>query len=269
MMNFKDLLKKEKIVVGMIHIKALPGTPNSILCVKDIISHAISEAEVYKKLGINTVLIENMHDTPYTKKITPEIVSVMSIIGYEIKKLGLYCGVQILAAGNKEALAVAKAANLDFIRVEGFVYAHIADEGYIESCAGELLRYRKMINATNVLIFTDIKKKHSSHSITNDVDIGETAHTAQFFGSDGLIVTGISTGEEPLVDDVKYVKKSTTLPLIIGSGITKDNLEKYFDYTAVFVVGSYFKKEGNWANEIDEKRVSEFMTEFNRLKKVK
>ena len=47
----------------------------------------------------------------------------------EVKKLGLYCGIQILAAGNKEALAVAKAAELDFIRAEGFVFAHVADEG--------------------------------------------------------------------------------------------------------------------------------------------
>jgi hypothetical protein len=37
-----------------------------------------------------------------------------------------------LAAANKAALAVAVAADLQFIRAEGFVFSHVADEGYQE-----------------------------------------------------------------------------------------------------------------------------------------
>ena len=55
---------------------------------------------------------------------------------------------------------MAHSTGADFIRVEGYVFAHIADEGLIESCAGDLLRYRRNIGADNVLIWTDIKKKH-------------------------------------------------------------------------------------------------------------
>ena len=66
----------------------------------------------------------------------------------------------MLAGGNKEALAIAQSSNLDFIRCEGFVFGHIADEGYMDSCAGSLLRYRKSIGAECVQIYCDIKKKH-------------------------------------------------------------------------------------------------------------
>jgi predicted TIM-barrel enzyme len=59
-------------------------------------------------------------------------------------------------------LAAANSAGLDFIRTEGFVFAHVADEGLIESDAGELLRYRKQIDGENILIFTDIKKKQKT-----------------------------------------------------------------------------------------------------------
>lgn len=97
---------------------------------------------------------------------------------------------QILACGNTQALAVAKAANLDFIRVEGYVFGHVADEGYTNACAGEVQRYRRNIDAQNVLVFTDIKKKHSSHSITADVSLLETAKAAEFFMTDGVILTG-------------------------------------------------------------------------------
>ena len=46
------------------------------------------------------------------------------------------------------------------MRVEGFVFSHVADEGWIDACSGELMRYRRSIGANNVLVFTDIKKKH-------------------------------------------------------------------------------------------------------------
>ncbi len=61
---------------------------------------------------------------------------------------------------NKEALAVAKAGHADFVRVEGFVFSHVGDEGWTDSCAGELLRYRRNIGAEGVALWTDISKKH-------------------------------------------------------------------------------------------------------------
>lgn len=103
-----------------------------------------------------------MHDVPYVnKRVGPEITAAMTAISYCVKnETELPCGIQILSNANIEAIAVAKAASLNFVRVEGFVFAHIGDEGIMESCAGQLLRYRKMIGANEVLIFTDIKKKH-------------------------------------------------------------------------------------------------------------
>ena len=66
----------------------------------------------------------------------------------------------LFPAANKESLAVAHCTGAQFIRVEGFVYSHIADEGWIDSSAGDILRYKRYIGADNTLIFTDIKKKH-------------------------------------------------------------------------------------------------------------
>lgn len=106
-----------------------------------------------------------MHDIPYmqAKDMGPEVTAGMTRICTEVRKLlprGIKCGVQILAGGNEQAIAVAKASGLEFIRAEGFVFSHVADEGIMNSCAGTLLRYRKNINADDVLVFTDVKKKH-------------------------------------------------------------------------------------------------------------
>lgn len=136
-----------------------------------------------------------MHDIPYIqdKNLGPEITACMTKITSEVMNVissSMKCGVQILACGNKQALSVAKATNAHFIRAEGFVFSHVADEGFTDANAGQLLRYRHNIDADQILIFTDIKKKHSSHAITNDVSLVETAHAAEFFLSDGVILTG-------------------------------------------------------------------------------
>jgi uncharacterized protein len=262
------LFEINKPVIGMIHLQALPGTPANNRSPKEIIDIALKEAKQLVQNNIDAIAIENMHDTPYLKNtIGPEIVSLMAIIAYEIKKeYKIPVGIQVLAGANNEALAIALNSGIDFIRAEGFVYAHIADEGYIESCAGELLRYRKMIGADHIKIFADIKKKHSSHLITADVDIVETAKTAEFFNADGIIITGSFTGANPHEMDVNSVKKDTKLPVIIGSGIDIENIENYFSIADAFFVGSYFKKGNFWKNGIDENKVLEFMEKLNHLR---
>ena len=246
----------------------MPGTPNYKGTVKDIINKAIEEAKLYRNAGVDAIGIENMHDVPYLNKSAgPEISSLMSIIGYEVKlKTNLPVGIQILAGANKQALAAANSAGLDFIRAEGFVFSHIADEGIIQSDAAELMRYRKNIGAENILIFTDIKKKHSSHNITSDVSIEETAVAAEFFLSDGVIISGQATGKEADLNEIKKVKKSVKIPVMIGSGITENNIDKFLPACDAVIVGTYFKKRNNWKNTIDKVKVDAFMQKVNNLR---
>ncbi|MET7029120.1 BtpA/SgcQ family protein [Sediminicola luteus] len=264
--KFTSVFNGIKPVIGMIHLKALPGTPKNSLNSSEIIRAALDEADIYMKAGIDAIMIENMHDVPYLKgNVGHEISSLMTLVGYLIKqKTQLPVGIQILAGANMEALAAAKAAGLDFIRAEGFVFAHVADEGFIEAQAGELLRYRKNINAEEIAIFTDIKKKHSSHAITNDVTLLDTAKAAQFFLSDGIIITGSHTGVSASVEELNSLEDLET-PVLIGSGITKDNVVDYWPICDGMIVGSYFKKEGYWQNELEYNRVSEFMKLVKKL----
>lgn len=267
MNKFNSIFDVDVPVIGMIHLKASPGAPKYSGNVNEIIEHALKEAKTYLNAGIDAIAIENMHDVPYLNKdIGHEVSSIMAVVGYEIKKISsIPCGIQILAASNKAALAVANSAGLDFIRAEGFVFGHVADEGYIDANAGELLRFRKTIGAEHIAIFTDIKKKHSAHAVTSDVDIVETAKAADFL-SDGLIVTGSATGNPADIDEIKNIKKHCSLPLIIGSGITLENVENYFPFCNAMIVGSYFKRNGNWVNDLEFERIKQFMKKINYLR---
>ncbi|MCF7858520.1 MAG: BtpA/SgcQ family protein [Candidatus Cloacimonetes bacterium] len=262
-----DFLKTKK-VIGMIHVNALPGTPNNKYSISSIIVKAIQEAELYEACGLDAVILENMHDVPYlNREVGPEITAAMTAITTRVKsKVSIPCGVQILAGANLEALAVANASECDFIRVEGFVYSHIADEGLMNACAGELMRVRKYIDAENVAVFADIKKKHSSHSITGDLDLRDFADACHFFQADSVIVSGSSTAKEANLEELQDLWKTTKLPVLIGSGITAENISKYWDFANGFIIGSYFKKGGKWQNTVLEENVVNLMNKIKSLR---
>lgn len=263
-----SVFSRPKPVVGVIHVGALPGTPRSSQTVSELIALARDEAKLYRESGVDGVMVENMHDVPYLRgAVGPEIVAAMTAIATEVKReCGLPVGVQLLAGANIDAMAVAHAADLDFIRTEGFAYAHVADEGLIQASAAELLRYRRMIGATRVQVWTDVKKKHAAHAITADVSLGETAETVEFMSADCVIVTGSATGKPPNVADVREAKSHCGLPVFLGSGMTANNIAEFYDDADGFIIGSAFKLEGLWSNTVDPARVLSFIEAIQRIR---
>lgn len=60
------------------------------------------------------------------------------------------------------------------------------------------------------------------------------------------------------------VSQSVKIPVLIGSGVTCDNLEHYIDANGM-IIGSHFKEGGHWANAVDPHRVKRFMTKRSSL----
>jgi membrane complex biogenesis BtpA family protein len=251
-----SLFGVRRALLGVIHVGALPGTPESRESVAAIAEAAVNETRIYEAAGFHGLVIENTHDRPYLKSAAgPEVAAAMAVIGAEVRRASaLPLGVQVLAGANLSAMAVAHACGAAFVRVEGFVFAHVADEGVIESSAGALLRYRRAIGAENVRLFADIKKKHSAHAITADVSLVETARAAEFFRADGVIVSGAATGEATDADEVRAVSAAAGIATLVGSGVTPENIADYRAADAL-IVGSSVKEGGVWSNRLDESRV--------------
>ncbi len=147
------------------------------------------------------------------------------------------------------------------------MYAHVADEGLMPvGEAGPLLRYRREIGAKDIKIVADVKKKHSSHAITADVSLAEAAKTTEFFGADGIVVTGPATGEPAAPEEVATVRRTVSIPVFIGSGLTPDNLPAVWPNADVFIVGSFVKKDGLWSKRVDPDRVTAFMAAVAKLR---
>lgn len=252
-----------RALIGMLHLRALPGAPRHSLALDEIVAITVAEARLYREHGFDALMIENMHDLPYMKGVAPpETVAAMTAIGREVRRqVPLPIGVQVLAGANREALAVALACGASFIRAEAFVFGHVADEGWLEAGAGPLLRARRAMGADGIAVFADIKKKHAAHATTADVNLVETAEAAVFNLADGVIVTGAATGREADLAEVEAVARAVDVPVLVGSGLTPGNLAR-FGAAHGFIVGSSVKQGGAWSGPLDRGRVEEIAEAF-------
>lgn len=256
----------KKWLAPMIAVRALPGTPRYDGDDKEILREALSDLEHYMAVGADAVVLENSHDLPYIKPpLDPKGVALMLRIAREIRKrFAGPIGIQMLEAANETALRIAAQAKLDFLRVEGYVFAHIGGAGLIEGCAGRLLRLRRELDCEEIQIFGDVKKKHCSHALTGDLDIVDVVKQSEFFLVDGVIVTGARTGESPDLRELRRVKKAARVPTVIGSGMTPENIGSYLPTADGFIVGSTLREGGDFLGRLDGERLRRFVKAFRQ-----
>lgn len=249
-------------LIGMVHLAALPGSPHSSRTVAEIAAEAAREARLLAESGFDAILVENMHDRPYLRReVGPETVAAMAVATAAVREaVACPVGVQVLAGANVEALAICVATGATFLRAEGFAYASVADEGLFgEADAARLLRRRRELGATGVAILADIRKKHSSHAITGDLDLAEHAAGAAFMGADAVVVTGSATGKPTSTDDLAAAKRGGPLPVVVGSGADAASVASLLAHADAIIVGSSIKRDGHWANPIDPARAKAFV----------
>jgi uncharacterized protein len=254
----------EKFLAAMIAIRPLPGSPMYDGDDGRILSQALSDLKHYRSAGVDAIVLENSHDLPYIKPPLPAAaLKLTRRLARAIRNAwSAPLGIQMLEAANETALEIAEACDLDFIRAEGFVFAHVGGAGLIEGCAGRLLRRRNELGCEHIKIFADIKKKHCSHALTGDLDIVDEAKQAEFFLVDGLIVTGARTTEPPDAAELRRVEKHTKVPVLIGSGMTPQNIRQFLPLADGFIVGSTFREDGKFLGELDPGRLAAFMKAF-------
>lgn len=253
-----------KFLAAMIAVLPLPGSPLYDGNDQRVIDRAMSDLEIYKREGVDSILFENDHDLPYIQPPLDEkgIALMTKIVREARKSFDGPIGIQMLEAANLNSLEIAAEADLDYIRVEAYVFAHVGGSGIINGSAGKILRRRKELDAEHIKVFADVKKKHGSHSLTIDLDITDEIMQAEFFLVDGVIVTSQFTGLNPDKTDLIKARSVTKLPVLIGSGMTPENISEYLPLADGFIVGSCFRKDGKFLEKLELERLRKFMDVF-------
>ncbi len=262
-MKFSNLFTTKKPVIACIHLMPLPGSPLYEGNMESVIKTALAETEIFKRQGIEGLIVENFRDMPfYPGSLPAATVAAMASVTREIvKSFPGPVGINALRNDAVAALSIAVATGAKFIRVNVHTGAAVTDQGLIQGKAHETLRLRESLKS-EVLIFADVNVKHATPLGNRRIEL-ETRDLTERGLADAIIVSGDRTGAAANVMDIDKVRQNTHLPLILGSGATPDNLAIFLPKTDSMIVGSYFKKDGNAANRVEEKRVKEFMNKLH------
>lgn len=264
-LSFNEIFHVYKPIIGVIHLKPLPGSPLYDDDIEDVISCAVRDARSLDEGGVDAILIENFGDIPYLKKVNdPETIAAMSIVVREVSKItSKPIGVNFLRNSSIEAAAIAHVNRAKFIRVNVFIENVESDSGIIEASAPSLIRYIKRIKA-RLGILADINVKHASVIGNRDI---ETIYLDAFERglATAVILTGRRTGETPDVSILERLRKIGRGPILIGSGLNVNNLD-LLRVADGAIVGTYFKKESRIGSVIDVKKVKKFMKKVNEIR---
>ncbi|MBZ4021931.1 BtpA family membrane complex biogenesis protein [Rhodobacter sp. TJ_12] len=258
-----EIFGRDKALIGMIHCPAFPGAPRYRGETVDAIYDAcMRDAERLIAGGLHGLIVENHGDVPFSKPedIGPETPAMMAVVTDRLRTaFGVPLGINVLANAPLPALATAVAGGAQFIRVNQWANAYVANEGFMEGRAAEAMRYRSLLRAERVKVFTDSHVKHGAHAIVADRTIGELTRDLAFFDADAIIATGQRTGNSATVEEIDEIGAATHLPLLVGSGVTEENISMILDRTNGVIVASSLKEGGVWWNPVDPERVKSFV----------
>jgi hypothetical protein len=258
---FDEMFKKKLPVIVPIHLPALPGAPlYDETSVGDIANKAARDAVMLADMGVDGIIIENEGDKLYLKKVEPETIAAMAVIAKAVKDVvkDIPIGINILQSDHIADLAVCKAVDAKFIRAGYFTEAAIVDVGIMEGDGARALRYRKNLSIDSK-IFADVQIKHS-YPLARRPLLDAVEHAYDRGLVDAVIITGEKTGGEADVEQLQQIKDTRPdIPLIVGSGVTIENLERYVDYIDAIIVGTSLHIDGKLDTDFDFVRVKKFM----------
>jgi membrane complex biogenesis BtpA family protein len=255
---------RPKALIGMIHCPPFPGSPRYRGEPLDQIYDAcLRDAEGLISNGLHGLVVENHGDVPFSKpdEIGPETSAFMAVVVDRIKRnFDVPIGINVLANAPIPALAIARATGAAFIRVNQWANAYVANEGFMEGRAASAMRYRSALRGEGIKVFADSHVKHGSHSITADRSVAELTRDLEFFDVDAVIATGQRTGDSATMKEINEVADATNLPVLVGSGVSADNIAQILTRASAVIVASSLKEGGVWWNPVDPVKVRDFVT---------
>ncbi|MDE0184467.1 MAG: BtpA/SgcQ family protein [Candidatus Poribacteria bacterium] len=257
MQGINCVFSRAKPIVGVVHLLPLLGSPRQASPLNEVRARALADAEALIDNGIDAVIVENYGDAPFFPDcVEAHTVAVMAIIVNEHRERfpKIPIGVNVLRNDAKSALAIAAAANADFIRINVHTGAMLTDQGVLQGKAYETVRYRSFLGS-NVKIFADVAVKHAAP--IGQFDLASVAQDTYHRGlADALIVTGAGTGERTELKQLKTVKDAVPHGKVFaGSGVAADYLAETLQCADGVIVGTSIKRDGVTTNEVDPVRV--------------
>ena len=262
-----ELFKVEKPIIGMCHLQALPGDPkyDEIKGMDYVVKKAREDLLALQGGGIDGVLFSNEFSLPYLTNVNPVTIAAMGrVIGELMVDITVPYGVDVLWDPYK-TFDLAVSVDAKFVR-EIFTGVYASDFGLWNTNYGEVIRHKHSIGAKNIKALFNIVPEAAKYLA--DRDIESIAKSTVFNNNpDALCVSGLIAGAETDTEILRRVKNAVPNTVIfVNTGVSINNVEKQLQIADGCVIGTHFKKDGQFYNGVDIERVERFMRKVKQIR---
>ena len=256
----KEVIGTEKAIISMLHLQAMPGDPyyDKEKGMKWVVEKAKEDLEALQEGGVDAIMFSNEYSLPYLTKVNTETVAAMArIIGELQPYISIPYGVNVLWDPTA-SLDLAAAVDAKFVR-EIFTGVYASDFGLWNTSCGEVVRHQREIGAENVKLLFNIVPEAARYLA--DRDIKQIAKSTVFnCRPDALCVSGLTAGTPTDQSVLKEVKDSVPETVVFANtGCKKETIADILKIADGAVVATTFKYDGKFENQVDKRRVKEFM----------
>jgi uncharacterized protein len=259
-MTYAQLFPVAKPVIAMVHFPALPGSPRHRrgTSLDELVERVGTDLRHLVSGGVDSVMFCNEDDRPYSLEVQLETVATMAAVIGQLRPRDQPFGVDVLW-NPKSAVALAKATGASFMR-EVVTGVYESDMGLWAPDAAELYRYRRLIDAEEVLVMANITPEFASPlGMRSVAQRARSALTSTLV--DVLLIAGPMAGAEPDLALIAEAKEAVggRVPVFMNTGGTAENIGRYLEVADGVIVGSGLKVDGSTWNPVDPARVVRFM----------
>lgn len=268
--SLSEMFSKPKPVIGMVHLPPLPGAVGYTgYPVREIVDFALKDAAMLVENGVDGLMVENMWNIPFAvgMETSPEEMCAQAVSAAEvIKSVNVPVGINVVHNGARVCLGIAIAAGAKFMRICLLTGAAVWDTGEFDhGCARELLSARKLNQAEHIKLFCDVDKKHSVRF--PGIDLATHIEWTEFYLADAMIITGRMTGNAPDIEKVIKAKElANGRPILMGSGMTAENVADFLKVSDGCIVGFGMKDAGHPYRPVNPDNVKRFMDSVGKLR---
>lgn len=215
--------------------------------------------------GVDAVMFSNEFSLPYLTKVRPETTAAMArIIGQLMSEIRVPFGVNVLW-DPVASFDLAMATNAKFIR-EIFTGAYASDFGVWDTNVGETIRHQHRIGAGHVKTLFNIVPEAAVY--LGNRDVCSIAKSTVFNNNpDALCVSGLTAGARTDSAILKRVKETVPDTVVLANtGVCLENVEEQLCIADGCVTATTFKKDGVFANFVDQARVAKFMEKVRHIR---
>ncbi|WP_028922125.1 BtpA/SgcQ family protein [Pseudonocardia acaciae] len=256
-----DTLGARKVVLGMVHLRPLPGTPlyeeGSFERTLDL---AVHSARALDEGGADGCLVQTV-DRLYGvgEESDPARTTAMGLIVSAVAaatRAEFQVGVQVMRNALKASLAVATVSGGSYIRAGALVGATLTTHGLVRADPLAVMEYRAKIRAQRIKIIADIDSMHFKW-FGEARPTAQVARSARQVGADAVAIG--HPDEHTTMETIASVRAAVPeLPIILAGYTNHDNAARLLAEADGAFVGTCLEV-GGWGGRIDPDRVRAYM----------